>query len=80
MAGSGADRNAHNKGHMDLISLLVFLIVIGLIFWAVSVLATAFAFPAPIVTVIHVVLVIVVVLWMLEALGLYSGGPSLRLR
>jgi uncharacterized membrane protein (DUF2068 family) len=65
---------------MDLVSLLVFLIVIGLVFWAVRTIAGAFAIPASIVTVVHVALVIYAVLWLLESVGLWSGGPSLRLR
>jgi len=65
---------------VDLIGLLVFVLVIGLVFWAVNMLAGSFGIPGPIVTVIHVVLVIVCVLFLLQALGLYSGGPSLRVR
>lgn len=65
---------------MDLISLLVFVLIIGLVFWAVNMLAGAFGIPSPIVTVIHVVLVVIVVLYLLQTLGLWSGGPSLRLR
>ena len=65
---------------MDLIGLLVFLVVIGLVFWAVRALAGAFGIPAPIVTLITVVLVIIAVLYLLQALGLYTGGPSIRLR
>ena len=40
---------------MDLIGLLVFLIVVGLIFWSINALSGAFGIPAPIVTVLHVV-------------------------
>lgn len=65
---------------MDLIGLLVFLIVVGLIFWSINALSGAFGIPAPIVTVLHVVLVIVVVMGLLQLLGLWSGGPSLRVR
>jgi phage shock protein PspC (stress-responsive transcriptional regulator) len=43
-------------------------------------LSGAFGIPPPIVTVIYVVLVVFIVLYLLQALGLYSGGPSLRLR
>ena len=65
---------------MDLIGLLVFLVIIGLVFWAVRALAGAFGIPAPIVTLITVVLVIVAVLYLLQSLGLYTGGPTIRLR
>ena len=64
---------------MNLIALLVFLIIIGLVFWAVRALAGAFGIPEPIVTVLYVVIVIVAVLYLLQALGLWTGGPSLRL-
>jgi hypothetical protein len=64
---------------MDVVSLLVFLILIGLVFWCVRMLSGAFGIPAPIVTVIYVILVVFIVLYLLQALG-YSGGPSLRLR
>lgn len=63
---------------MDLVSLIVFLILIGLAFWIVRTLSGAFGIPAPIVTVIYVVLVVIVVLYLVQLL---SGGlPSLRLR
>ena len=65
---------------MDLIGILVFLIIVGLIFWAVNTLSGTFGIPAPIVVVIHVVLVVVVVLYRLQVLGLWRGGPSLRVR
>ena len=65
---------------MDLVGLLVFLVIIGLVFWAVRALAGAFGIPAPIVTIITVVLVIVAVLYLLQSLGLYTGGPTIRLR
>jgi len=64
---------------VDLISLLVLLIVVGLLFWAVRALSAAFGIPAPVVTVIYVLLVVFVVLYLLQVLGL-QGGPTLRLR
>ena len=65
---------------MDVMSLIVFLIVVGLVFWVVKTLSGAFGIPAPIVAVIHVVLVVVVVLYLMQSLGLVSGGPLLKLR
>lgn len=62
---------------MSLISLVVFLIVIGLIFWAVNQLAGAFGIPAPIVIVIQVVLVIAIIVYLLQFVG--AIGPVLRL-
>jgi len=63
---------------VSIIGLIVFLIIIGLIFWAVNKLAGAFAIPAPLIAVIHVVLVVVAILWLLSTLGLMSGGPVIR--
>lgn len=65
---------------MDLMSLLVFIIVIGLIFWAVRTLSGAFGIPAPIVSVIYVVLVIFCVMYLLQALGGTGGGPRIDIR
>jgi hypothetical protein len=65
---------------MSIISLLVALIIIGLIFWAVSAISSAMAIPAPVVVVIQVVLVIIVIMWLLQSFGMMSGGPVLRLR
>jgi hypothetical protein len=64
---------------MSLVGILVFLIVIGLLFWAVRALAGAFSIPAPIVTVIYVLLVVVCVLWLLQSFGLMGAGPTLKL-
>lgn len=64
---------------MSLISLLVAVIVIGLVCWVVGQVSSAFKIPAPIVTVIYVILVVGVVLWLLQFLG-GPTGPVLRLR
>ncbi len=64
---------------MSILSLLVFLILIGLAFWVISTLAGAFGIPGPIVTVLYVILVVFVVIYLLQLLGGYSGGPVLRL-
>ena len=64
---------------MDLISLLVFIIIIGIVFWAVRALAGAFSVPQPIVTVIYVLLVVVFVLYLLQAFGMTAHVPPLRL-
>ena len=62
---------------MDLLlTLLVLLIVVGLIYWCVHRVAAGFGIPAPIVTVIDVVLVIIVVVYLLRLFGL-TGRLSL---
>lgn len=63
---------------MGLIELVVFLVIIGLVFWVVGQLSSAFGIPAPITTVINVVLVIIVVLYLLQMVGVV--GPVLRVR
>ncbi len=65
---------------MTIIGLLTFLILVGLAFWVIKTVGGAFAIPAPIVTVLYVVIVVFVVLWLLSALGLMAGGPVIRLR
>lgn len=64
---------------MTIVGLLVALILIGLLFWGVRAIVSAFAIPPPIATVVYVILVIIVVLWLLQSFGLVSGGPLLRL-
>lgn len=58
---------------MDLMSLVVFLILIGLAFWVVKALSGAFGISAPIVTVIQVILVVFIVLFLLRFLGFGTG-------
>jgi uncharacterized membrane protein YwzB len=62
---------------MDLITLLVYLIVICVVFWAVRALLGAFAIGEPIATVVQVLLVVLVLLALVGAL---TGSPSLGLR
>lgn len=64
---------------MDLISIVVFLILIGLAFWAVHTLGASFGIPSQIITVIDVILVIIIVLYLLQIVGVVHGGPSLRI-
>lgn len=65
---------------MTIVGLIVFLIVVGVLFWAVRALAGAFGIPAPVVVVVQVVLVVGAVLYLLSAFGLMAGGPVIRLR
>ncbi len=61
---------------MSLIGLLVLVIVLGLVYWAVHKLASAFGLPAPVVAVIDVILVVIAVVYLLDAFG----WASLRIR
>ena len=54
---------------MNIVSLLLTLIVIGLVFWAVRALLAAFSIGDPIATVCYVLLVVLVVLWLVQVLG-----------
>ena len=61
---------------MPLLTLVVYLALIGLVVWAVT---TYIPMPAPIKTLIVVLVVVVIVLWIISLLGLV--GPMVpRLR
>ncbi len=64
---------------MSIIGLLIALVVICLLWYAVTRILAAFGVGDPIATLVKVVLVILVVLWLLSAFG-FVGGPVLRLR
>jgi len=64
---------------MSLIGLLVALVLVCLLIWAVRAILAAFNIGPPIATLVQVVLVIIVVLWLLNALGL-GDGLGIRLR
>jgi hypothetical protein len=65
---------------MSLIGLLILLLVFCLIVWAARSLLAAFNIGNPIATVVQVVIVLIFVLWLIEALGLFPSGPVLRVR
>jgi len=65
---------------MSLIGLLILLLVFCLIVWAARSLLAAFNIGNPVATVVQVVIVLIFVLWLIEALGLLQSGPILRLR
>lgn len=60
-----------------LISIIIVLCILGLAYWAINMLAGAFGLPAPIVTVLNVILVVIAVIYLLSLLG---GYPVPRLR
>lgn len=63
---------------MSLIGLLVVVLIACVVLWATRALLSAFAVPAPISTVVYVVVVLIVLLWVLSLVGL--GVPGVRLR
>ncbi len=64
---------------MSLIGLLVALVIICAVFWACRAILKAFSIGDPIATVVQVILVLIVLVWLLNAFGV-AGGPSIRLR
>jgi hypothetical protein len=62
---------------MSIVPLLVALVVICLLWWAVTSILRAFAVGDPIATVVKVIFVVVVILWLLSALGI---GTGIRIR
>lgn len=63
---------------MSLVGLLVALVIVCLLFWAVTRILAAFSVGDPIATVVKVVFVVLVVLWLVSALGFGTGLPKLR--
>lgn len=58
-----------------LIYIVVFLIIAGLVFWAINKLSAAFGIPEPIRTVIIVLLVIVIIIGLLYMI--LGGAPPM---
>lgn len=63
---------------MSIIGLLVALVLICLLWWAVTAILAAFGVGDPIATIVKVVFVVLVVLWLLSAVGVSTGLPRLR--
>lgn len=62
---------------MSIISLLMVLIVVGVGLYLVN---SVIPMDAKIKTILNVVVVLLVVLWLFEAFGLFTGAPHIRLR
>jgi hypothetical protein len=60
---------------MDLVTVIIVLVVVGVILWLIN---TYIPMQSTIKSILNAVVVIVVVLWLLQAFGLLSGLPSLR--
>ena len=65
---------------MSLVGLLVVLLIFCVLVWAARALMGAFGIGDPISTVVYVIIVLIAVLWLLQNLGVLSGGPVLRVR
>jgi hypothetical protein len=57
-----------------LVSILVFLIVAGAVWWCAQQLIAAFSIPNPIATVITVVIILVILFAFLNMTGILPGG------
>jgi hypothetical protein len=65
---------------MSLVSLLIVVLVFCVIVWAIRALMGAFGIGEPISTVVYVIVVLIAVLWVVQNLGGFGGGPVLRIR
>lgn len=63
-----------------LISLIILLVVVGLIWWAVTTILGVIPMPEPIKTVVNVLLIVVLCLILIYALMPLINLPGLRLR
>jgi hypothetical protein len=55
---------------MSLISIIVFLVIIGFLLWLIN---TYVPMAAPIKTILNAVVVIAVILWLLSVFGIFHG-------
>lgn len=64
---------------MSILALIVFLVLVGLAFWVVNTLGSAYGIPSPVLVTIQVLLVVLAVFYLLQAFGV-GTGPMLRFR
>jgi predicted membrane protein len=62
---------------MSLISIVIVLIVVGVLLWLIN---NYIPMAGPIKTILNVVVVLVVILWVLSALGVIHGIGNFRLQ
>ena len=62
---------------MPLINLVILLIVIGVLLWLAN---TYIPMAAPIKTILNIVVVVVVCIWLLQLIGLFSSTPWVGVR
>ena len=60
-----------------MVELIVFLVIIGVVLWAIN---TLIPMDQKIRSIINVIVILAVCLWLLQVFGLLHGGPVLRLR
>ncbi len=57
-----------------MISLIIALVILGLIYWAVSLIPL----PDPFPQIVKVIFIIIAVVYVLNALGVHTGLPTLK--
>ena len=62
---------------MSLVSLVIILIVVGLLLWLVN---NYIPMDSKIKTILNVIVVIVVIIWLLQAFGVLGSIQGLRIR
>lgn len=65
---------------MSLISLVIIILILCVVYWCIMQIMGAFGVPAQIQTVVMVLFVLLAVLWIVSALGLFGSGPVINLR
>jgi hypothetical protein len=61
---------------MSLVGLLIFIIIVGLLYWAVSLLPL----PQPFKNIALVIVILICIVFLLNALGIVGTGPIVHLR
>jgi hypothetical protein len=61
---------------MDLLSLIVVIVLVGVLLWAVN---TYLPMAPPIKNILNIVVVIVVVLWLLKVFGIFGHLSNVRI-
>lgn len=65
---------------MSLVSLLIVLLIFCLFVWAARAIMSAFGVGDPIATIVYVIIVIFVIAWLAQSIGLVGAVPMLRLK
>ena len=61
---------------MSLVGLLIFIIIVGLLYWCVTLLPL----PQPFKNIALVIVILICIVFLLNSLGVVGSGPILRIR
>lgn len=61
---------------MSLVGLLVFILIVGLLYWCVTLLPL----PQPFKNIALVIVILICIIFLLNSLGVVGSGPVIRLR